>query len=139
MGRSATAAALDLVHCDEKSGSYVFKHALVRDALRDELARRHPARDSIGKCRGRGRATERKSDRGSRAECLAHHYARTNLADKAFSLPLRGRQEEFLRSIRLDEADRHFRQALRLVDSDPHVRPPTPSPTPLHFFCRLRI
>ena len=71
-------------------------------------------------------------------QVLAHHYARTNLADKAFFyLSAAGRK--CLEVYSLDEADRQFRQALRLVDSDPHVRPPTPSPTLLHFFCRSFI
>lgn len=115
-GPLATAAALDLIHHDQKSGSYFFKHALVRDALYESLltAPRGALHLKVAE------EAERRS--GKRIEevvqVLAHHYARTNLADKAFFyLSAAGRK--CLEVYSLDEADRQFRQALRLVDSDP--------------------
>jgi class 3 adenylate cyclase/tetratricopeptide (TPR) repeat protein len=116
----ATAAALDLVHRDQKSGSYFFKHALVRDALYESLltAPRAALHLKIAK------EVERRS--GNRieevVEVLAHHYALSHLADKAFFyLSAAGRKS--LEVYSLDEADRQFRQALRLVDSDPRCAP----------------
>jgi class 3 adenylate cyclase len=111
-----TAAALDLVHRDEKSDSYFFKHALVRDALYDSLLTTPRAALHLKVAE----EIERRS--GKRIEevlqVLAHHYARTSLADKAFFyLSAAGRKSLDVYS--LDEADRQFRHALGLVDSDP--------------------
>jgi tetratricopeptide (TPR) repeat protein len=112
----ATAAALDLVRRDQKSGSYFFKHALGRDALYESLltAPRSALHLKVAE------EVERRS--GNRIEevvqVLAHHYARTKLADKAFFyLSAAGRKS--LEAYSLDEADRQLRQALCLVDSDP--------------------
>jgi len=111
-----TAAALDLVHRDQKSGGYSFKHALVRDALYQSLLTAPRAALHLKVAE----EVERRS--GNRIEevvqVLAHHYARTNLADKAFFY-LSGAGRQSLEVYSLDEADRQFRQALRLVDSDP--------------------
>ena len=111
-----TAAALDLVHRDQKSDSYSFKHALVRDALYESLLTAPRAAIHLKVAE----EVERRS--GNRIEevvqVLAHHYARTKLADKAFFY-LSGAGRQSLEVYSLDEADRQFRQALRLLDSDP--------------------
>jgi len=52
------------------------------------------------------------------AEVLAHHYSRTHRADKAFHyLALAGRKS--LNSYSVEEAERFFRQALCLLESEP--------------------
>jgi predicted ATPase len=79
----AALQALDLVHTDARTTDYVFKHALVRDALYQSLLteRRQELHAKIAE------EIERRS--GNRitevAEVLAHHYSQTNNANKAFT------------------------------------------------------
>jgi len=55
------------------------------------------------------------------AEVLAHHYSRTHRADKAFHyLALAGRKS--LNSYSVEEAERFFRQALCLLESETGLR-----------------
>ena len=78
--RLAAMQALDLVHLDGRSSDYVFKHALVRDALYQSLLteRRQALHSKIAE------EIERRS--GNRlaevAEVLAHHYSQTNQPTK---------------------------------------------------------
>ena len=79
----AAMEALDLIHRVEGSSDYVFKHALVRDALYNGLlsgprAALHLKVAEELERRGGNRLTEI-------AEVLAHHYAQTSRADKAFA------------------------------------------------------
>ena len=111
--------ALDLVHHDEKSGEYVFKHALVRDALYQSLLfeRRTALHLRIAD------EIERRS--GNRlnevAEILAHHYGQTDRADKAFTcLAMAGIKSLSVYS--LDEGAKHF------TAIPPPVLPPLHSP-----------
>jgi predicted ATPase len=96
--RLAAMQPLDLVHLDSKSSDYVFKHALVRDALYQSLLG-EPRKALSAKI---AEEIERRS--GNRlaeaAEVLAHRYSQTDRADKAFaylamagSKSLRGRFE----------------------------------------------
>jgi class 3 adenylate cyclase len=111
-----TATALDLVHRDQKSGSHFFKHALVRDALYESLLTAPRAALHLRVAEEIERRSGKRIEEV--VEVLAHHYARANLADKAFFyLSAAGRRSLDVYS--LDEADRQFCQALRLVDSDP--------------------
>src|SRR5262249_60263080 len=88
--RLAAMEAFDLVRRDEKVGDFVFKHALVRDALYASL---------LGPARGDlhlkiAREIERRAGAGLTevAEILAHHYAQTGADDKAIAfLALDGR------------------------------------------------
>ena len=75
--------ALDLVYRDDKSHDYVFKHALVRDALYQGLL--SEAR-SVLHLKIAEEIERRSGNRLTEvAEVLAHHYRQTNRADKAFT------------------------------------------------------
>ena len=81
--RLAAMQALDLIHLEEKSGDYAFKHALVRDALYQSLLNEartvlHAKIASEIERRSGNRITEV-------AEVLAYHYRQTNQPDKAFT------------------------------------------------------
>ena len=108
--------ALDLVRREGNSSDYVFKHALVRDALYQSLLSeaRTPLHLKIAE------ETERRS--GNRltevAEALAHHYSQTGQAEKAFTyLSMAGSKSLSVYS--LDEATTHFEAALALIDKSP--------------------
>jgi tetratricopeptide (TPR) repeat protein len=108
---------LDLVRIERKSSDYVFKHALVRDALYQSLLRevRTKLHEKVAE------EIERRS--GNRltevAEILAHHYGQTNNAGKAFAyLSMAGSKSLGVYS--LDEATTHFAAALALLDKNPH-------------------
>ena len=114
--RLAAMRALDLVHHEAKSDDYVFKHALVRDALYQSLlteARRalhFKVAEEIERRSG-NRLTEV-------AEVLAHHYSQTDRVEKAFTyLSMAGSKSLSVYS--LDEATTHFTAALALLDKNP--------------------
>jgi hypothetical protein len=114
--RLAAMQALDLVHTDARSTDYVFKHALVRDALYQSLLtqRRQELHAKIAE------EIERRS--GNRlievVEVLAHHYSRTNYANKAF-IYLTGAGTKSLSVYSLDEAATHFSAAHSLLNKNP--------------------
>lgn len=114
--RLAAMQGLDLVHNEAKSGGYVFKHALVRDALYHSLltgprAALHLKIAEEIERRGGNRLVEV-------AESLAHHYSQTGRADKAFAyLAMAGAKSLGVYS--LDEADSHFAAAIALLDKNP--------------------
>lgn len=122
--RLAAMQALDLVHPGGKSSDYVFKHALVRDALYQGLlteprAALHLKIAEEIERRGGNRLTEV-------AEVLAHHYRQTDRTGKAFAyLSMAGCKSLSVYS--LDEARTHSTAALTLLDkypgcaSDDHV------------------
>jgi class 3 adenylate cyclase len=114
--RLAAMQPFDLVHRNSKSADYVFKHALVREALYGSLlsARRTALHQKIAE------EIERRS--GNRlvevAEMLAHHYGLTACADKAFLfLAMAGKKS--LDVYTLDEAEGYLRQALKLRERTP--------------------
>jgi hypothetical protein len=107
--------ALDLIYRDNKTQDYVFKHALVRDALYQGLL--SEARSALHL--KIAEEIERRS--GNRlaevAEVLANHYSQTNCIDKAFAyLSMAGTKSLGVYS--LDEAATHFTAALALLDKD---------------------
>jgi class 3 adenylate cyclase len=113
--RLSAMRVLDLVRLERKSRDYVFKHALVRDALYQNLLRetRATLHETVAK------EIERRS--GNRlieaAEILAHHYSQTNDARKAFTyLSMAGTKSLSVYS--LDEAATHFASALALLDKN---------------------
>jgi hypothetical protein len=114
--RLAAMQALDLVHTDARSTEYVFKHALVRDALYQSLLteRRQELHAKIAE------EIERRS--GNRltevVEVLAHHYSRTNYANKAFTY-LSGAGGKSLSVYSLDEAATHLSAAHTLLNKNP--------------------
>ena len=108
--------ALDLVHPEEKSGDYAFKHALVRDALYQSLltgprtALHLKIAEEI-ECRSGNRLNEV-------AEVLANHYSQTDHTVKAFAyLAMAGTKSRRVYS--LDEADNYFAAAIALLDKNP--------------------
>jgi class 3 adenylate cyclase/tetratricopeptide (TPR) repeat protein len=108
--------ALDLIRSEGKSGNYLFKHALVRDALYQSLLTE--ARKGLHYTIAE--EIERRS--GNRlievAETLAHHYSLTDHADKAFTyLSMAGSRSLSVYS--LDEAEAHLTAAIALVEANP--------------------
>jgi class 3 adenylate cyclase len=114
--RLAAMQTLDLIHLDDRSDEYKFKHALVRDALYQSILteRRQELHSKIAE------ETERRS--GNRpaevAEVLAHHYRQTNNTTKAFVyLSMAGGRSLGVYS--LEEAENYFAAALAVLDNDP--------------------
>ena len=111
--RLAAMQALDLVFSDDKSSDYLFKHALVRDALYQSLLTepRTALHYRIAQ------EIERRS--GNRlievAEALAHHYSQTDRADKAFTYSSMAGSRS-LSVYSLEEAETHFSAAIALVE-----------------------
>jgi tetratricopeptide (TPR) repeat protein len=116
-GRLAAMQALDLIHRDERSGDYKFKHALVRDALYHSILteRRQELHSKIAE-----ELERRSSNRLAEvAEMLAHHYSQTNHTAKAFVyLSMAGSRSLGVYS--LEEAANYFTAALALLDNNPH-------------------
>jgi predicted ATPase len=114
--RLAAMQALDLVYPEGKSSDYLFKHALVRDALYQSLLT-EPRKSLHLKIAGE---IERRS--GNRlaevAEVLAHHYRQTERTEKAFTyLSMAGSKSLSVYS--LDEAATHCAAAVALLDKNP--------------------
>ena len=112
----AAMQALDLVYRDNKSEHYLFKHALVRDALYDRLLG-DPRRAMHLRV---AQELERRSDNrlNEVADDLAHHYVRADLPAKAFLYSLMAGTKS-LGVYSLEEAERHFRKALEIADARP--------------------
>ena len=94
---------------------YLFKHALVRDALYQSLLSEVRAALHLKIAE----EIERRSGNSlnEAAEVLAHHYGQTDYVDKALRFPLHGRQQEPQR-YSLDEAATDFAAALALLDKN---------------------
>jgi class 3 adenylate cyclase len=107
--------ALDLIHRAEGSNDFFFKHALVRDALYDRLLSGPRAALHL-------RVADELERRGDNrlieiAESLAHHYAATTRADKAFTyLAMAG--DKSLDVYAVPEAEQYYRQALKLFETE---------------------
>jgi tetratricopeptide (TPR) repeat protein len=113
--RLAAMEALDLIRVDDRSSDYIFKHALVREALYQSVLteRRQELHSKIAQ------EIERRGGNrlGEVAEVLAHHYSQSNHTDKAFVyLSMAGRRSLGVYS--LDEAATYFTDA-PLLDSNP--------------------
>jgi class 3 adenylate cyclase len=112
----AAMEGLDLIYPADGSGDYIFKHALVRDALYNGLltssrAALHLKVAEELERRGVNRLTEI-------AEVLAHHYAATSRVDKAFTyLAMAGHKSLDVHSIL--EAEKHYRLALEIFEKHP--------------------
>jgi hypothetical protein len=114
--RLAAMRVLDLVHVERNSDDYIFKHALVRDALYRSLLTetRTALHLKIAE-----EIERRSSNRLAEvAEVLAHHYSQTDRADKAFTyLAMAGGKSLAVYS--LDEAQIHLSAAAALLDHNP--------------------
>lgn len=122
--RLAAMQAADLIHREAGAGTYMFKHALVRDALYESLLT--PARAELHlkvATEIERRVTARPIEA---AEILAHHYVQTSRTDKAVEfLALAGRKSSGLYS--LAEAEQFLRQALTLSRAGQTSRHDAPS------------
>jgi hypothetical protein len=108
--------ALDLIRPELRTDEYVFKHALVRDALYQSLL------TNARKALHLKIAEEIERRSGNRltevAEVMAHHYSQTDQADKAFTyLSMAGSKSLGVYS--LDEAATHLTAALAVLDTNP--------------------
>ncbi len=120
-GYFADLEAQDFIHRDEASGAYIFKHALLRDAIYDGLL--SPQRAALHL--KVAKELERRSSNAlpERAETLARHFAAGQDAPKAFRyLAMAARKS--LNVYAIPEAERGFRKALTLLENDPAVGPP---------------
>jgi class 3 adenylate cyclase len=115
--RAAFAAmeALDLIYRAERSTEYVFKHALVREALYNRLLR--SSRSALH-LKVAEELERRSGNRQSEiAEVLAHHYAKTERNDKAFAyLAMAG--DKSLDVYSIAEAEQYYRQSLAVFEVD---------------------
>lgn len=114
--RLAAMQAVDLVRLEGKSNDYLFKHALVRDALYQSLLTE--ARTALH-LRIAEEIERRSGNRLTEvAEVLAHHYSQATHASKAFTyLSMAGTKSLGVYS--LEEATAHFSAALGLLNQDP--------------------
>ena len=132
--RLAPMQALDLIRLDGRSSDYVFKHALVRDALYQSILteRRQELHSKIAQeIEGRGG-----NRLGEVTEVLAHHYSRSNHTDKAFEyLSMAGGRSLGVYS--LDEATNYFTAALAVLDSKPECASDDQVATFLNQYVRL--
>ena len=113
--RLAAMQALDFVHRDAAGGDFVFKHALVRDALYGSMLASPRAALHLRI------AEELERRNGNRlaevAHSLAHHYAQTRRADKAFAYSAMAAKQKS-RIYSLEEAAAQCRMALSLLEQD---------------------
>jgi class 3 adenylate cyclase len=108
--------ALDIIYPDAIPGEFIFKHALVRDALYTSLLQQprsalHLAVAAEIERRSQNRLSEV-------AEALALHYGQTKHTDKWF-LYLVMAGEKSLGIYSLGEAEQYLQRALSLVENEP--------------------
>jgi len=116
MPRLAAAQAADHLRYDSAEHNFSFKHALLRDALYDSMlaSRRAELHLRVAQELERRRANQLIEV----AEILAHHYSFTEEAGKTFEywyLSARKSLGVYL----LEEAEKHFREALAVFDRAP--------------------
>ncbi|MGA2129032.1 MAG: hypothetical protein ABSG76_23115, partial [Xanthobacteraceae bacterium] len=114
--RLHTIEALGLIRSDVLSGDFIFRHALLQNALYGSLlqgsrAALHGKIAEEIERRSRGRLPEV-------AETLAFHYRQTDRSDKSFEY-LAMAAHKSLGIYSLAEAERFSEQALALLDRDP--------------------
>ncbi len=116
MPHLAAAEAADLLRYDGAAHDFSFKHALLRDALYDSLlaSRRAELHLRVARELERRRANQLIEV----AEILAHHYSFTGEAGKTFEYRYLSARKS-LGVYLLAEAERHFREALAVVDRTP--------------------
>lgn len=108
--------AQDLIHREENSSHYVFKHVLQRDSVYQSLLRAQQSDLHLKVAR----ALEKRSEGrlGEVTDILAYHFRRTDQKGSAFIyLAMAGARS--LGVFSLDEADKYFSNALALYDQDP--------------------
>ena len=111
--RLAAIQSLDLIHADGPSGDFLFKHALVQDALYNSLL--GPARADLH-FRVAMEIERRADNRLSEvAEDLAYHFGCTGATAKAFRYNVMA-GNKCLGVYSVDEAERYLRKALDIAD-----------------------
>jgi class 3 adenylate cyclase/tetratricopeptide (TPR) repeat protein len=115
--RLTSMRTMDLIRLHEKSGIYLFKHALIRDALYQGLL--SDARKALH-LKIAEEIERRSSNRIVEvAEVLAYHFNQTNNESKAFHyLAMAGRKSVNVYS--LDEATTYFESALLILQKHPN-------------------
>ena len=111
----AAMEAADLIHRDERTGDYVFKHVLLRDAIYNRLldgpraAMHLKVADEL----------ERRSGNAllENAELLAHHFSAGQHAAKAFKYSAMAARKS-LNVYAVAEAEAYFRRALATFEKD---------------------
>jgi class 3 adenylate cyclase/tetratricopeptide (TPR) repeat protein len=114
--RLSSMQKIDLIRLNERSGSYQFKHALIRDAVYQSLL--SDARKALH-LKIAGEIERRSANRIAEvAEVLAHHFSQTDNETKAFIYLARaGRKSVSVYS--LDEAATYFASALAILHKNP--------------------
>jgi class 3 adenylate cyclase/tetratricopeptide (TPR) repeat protein len=113
--------AADLIHRDELTGDYLFKHILVRDAIYSGLLSGPRAAMHLKVAR----ELEKRSGNAliEKAESLAQHYVAGGDSSKAFEyLSLAARKSLNVYSI--PEAEGYFRKALAIFEQHPSCADP---------------
>jgi tetratricopeptide (TPR) repeat protein len=110
------AEAADLLRYDSATHDFSFKHALLRDALYDSMLA--PRRAELHLRVARELERRRANQLIEVAEILAHHYSFTEEAGKTFEYRYLSARKS-LGSYLLEEAEKHFREALAVVDRTP--------------------
>jgi class 3 adenylate cyclase/tetratricopeptide (TPR) repeat protein len=116
MPHLAAAEAADLLRYDSAAHDFSFKHVLLRDALYDSMlaSRRAELHLRVARELERRRANQLTEV----AEILAHHYSFTEEAGKTFEYRYLSARKS-LGVYLLEEAEKHFREALAVVDRTP--------------------
>jgi class 3 adenylate cyclase/tetratricopeptide (TPR) repeat protein len=116
MPHLAAAEAADLLRYDSAAHDFSFKHALLRDALYDSMlaSRRAELHRRVAHELERRRANQLIEV----AEILAHHYSFTDEASKTFEYRYLSARKA-LGVYLLEEAEKHFREALAVVNRTP--------------------
>lgn len=117
--RLSAVEALDLIHPDGATGDFVFKHALICDALYSGLLSAQRAALHLKIAR---EIERRNADRLIEvAETLAHHFSRTDQTEKSAEyLALSGRKSFGVYS--LDEAEHFLKRAIALARAEDKTR-----------------
>jgi class 3 adenylate cyclase/tetratricopeptide (TPR) repeat protein len=111
----ASMETLDLVHRDQRSGDYVFKHALVQNALYGGLLTGPRVALHL---RVAAELERRNANRLFEIlETLAYHYSAAQSIDKAFTYLAKAGQKS-LNVYAIQEAEQYFRQALAVFEAN---------------------
>ena len=116
MPHLAAAEAADLLRYDGAAHDFSFKHVLLRDALYDSMLASRRAELHLRVARELER--RRANQLNEVAEILAHHYSFTEEAGKTFEYRYLSAKKA-LGVYLLEEAEKHFREALAVVDRTP--------------------
>jgi tetratricopeptide (TPR) repeat protein len=107
---------MELIHEGERGEGYVFKHALIQDAVYDSLLsdKRAALHERVAEV-----IEQRNAHRlGEIAETLAHHYGQTARAEKAVRYMAEAGKKSLM-VYSLDEAYLRLRQVVELVEEVP--------------------